>query len=380
MRTILIVIGCMSPLLTTAQHLTGEAPFDDTVEQSVVITQFPKDINELPRRKTDLSHLMPEAGNQGDKTSCWAFATTYVYRSMLDNPGDKDWFLKPERIYSPEYTYQRYKKNQSGCSGTNHSYAILNQLLKDGAVPITLLPYTAACDVDITKVQPRAKLPQYTMEIGRDIHSMKRILAQGIPVIISMKVDTDFSDPNFSGTAPDEPVWKTFGDDNGFHAMVCVGYDEDRRVIRVLNSWGEEWGNKGYAYISYDVASPAMQYFCYVAKVPKTEGSVGTPNRQSEVDTLSGNEISGWFKRNYFIPFKNLNFVLAEFDKNKGSAIIQVTDGNFNILKSFYAEVKSSKEFYIDGDKYTFKFENVANAGNNPFNKKAVFFTVENVN
>jgi C1A family cysteine protease len=34
--------------------------------------------------------------------------------------------------------------------------------------------------------------------------------------------------------------------------MLCVGYSEADEMFIVRNSWGEEWGDKGYCYMPYD--------------------------------------------------------------------------------------------------------------------------------
>ncbi|KKM63136.1 hypothetical protein LCGC14_1514590, partial [marine sediment metagenome] len=44
----------------------------------------------------------------------------------------------------------------------------------------------------------------------------------------------------------------------GYHAMIIVGYDEDRKQFLVRNSWGLHWahqndkGYKGHAWIPYE--------------------------------------------------------------------------------------------------------------------------------
>ena len=38
----------------------------------------------------------------------------------------------------------------------------------------------------------------------------------------------------------------------GSHAMVVVGYDDDRQAFRILNSWGRNWGEGGYGWFGYD--------------------------------------------------------------------------------------------------------------------------------
>ncbi len=37
----------------------------------------------------------------------------------------------------------------------------------------------------------------------------------------------------------------------GRHAVVAVGYDDAKERIIVLNSWGRDWGDKGYFYMPY---------------------------------------------------------------------------------------------------------------------------------
>ena len=38
----------------------------------------------------------------------------------------------------------------------------------------------------------------------------------------------------------------------GGHAVALVGFDDNRSVFIVRNSWGEEWGDKGYFYMPYE--------------------------------------------------------------------------------------------------------------------------------
>lgn len=38
----------------------------------------------------------------------------------------------------------------------------------------------------------------------------------------------------------------------GGHALLAGGYDDNKQHFIVRNSWGEEFGDKGYYYIPYD--------------------------------------------------------------------------------------------------------------------------------
>lgn len=35
------------------------------------------------------------------------------------------------------------------------------------------------------------------------------------------------------------------------HAMLVVGFDDDKKAIRIINSWGTNWGDHGFGWISY---------------------------------------------------------------------------------------------------------------------------------
>jgi len=44
----------------------------------------------------------------------------------------------------------------------------------------------------------------------------------------------------------------------GGHAICAVGYDHSRNLIKFKNSWGGNWGDNGYGYISYNYVNRYM--------------------------------------------------------------------------------------------------------------------------
>ena len=48
-------------------------------------------------------------------------------------------------------------------------------------------------------------------------------------------------------------VWDTMGpvDKQMGHAIVIVGFNDSLKAFKFMNSWGTDWGNKGYGWISY---------------------------------------------------------------------------------------------------------------------------------
>ena len=80
---------------------------------------------------------------------------------------------------------------------------------------------------------------------------MKKSLAEGKPVIIGMNCPDSFFDA--------KGVWRPAflespNRDHGGHAMCVVGYDDNMNggAFEIQNSWGTDWGNNGYIWISYN--------------------------------------------------------------------------------------------------------------------------------
>jgi C1A family cysteine protease len=45
----------------------------------------------------------------------------------------------------------------------------------------------------------------------------------------------------------------------GGHAVLLVGYDHERKLFKVRNSWGPSWGDGGYFWMPYDyVCDPEL--------------------------------------------------------------------------------------------------------------------------
>jgi hypothetical protein len=85
--------------------------------------------------------------------------------------------------------------------------------------------------------------------------AMKTVLAQGRPFIFWIDVSSNLTTSPPEGSPPDaiptvdlptEPVVDPRG-----HFMLALGYSDARDAFLVLNSWGNEWGKGGLAYLPY---------------------------------------------------------------------------------------------------------------------------------
>ena len=72
-------------------------------------------------------------------------------------------------------------------------------------------------------------------------------------VTFSFFIYDNFQDSNFSTgqmcmPTPDSKV-------SGEHAVVAVGFDDQKQAFLIRNSWGSDWGIKGYFWMPYDFIS-----------------------------------------------------------------------------------------------------------------------------
>ena len=89
--------------------------------------------------------------------------------------------------------------------------------------------------------------------IETDLALWKETLAAGYPIAFALNTFKNFDDASRNrGRVPMPKANAETRQTHGWHAMLCVGYSDIDKVFIVRNSWGIEWGDKGYCYIPYD--------------------------------------------------------------------------------------------------------------------------------
>jgi C1A family cysteine protease len=87
--------------------------------------------------------------------------------------------------------------------------------------------------------------------IPQDLNSLKGVLATGFPVSFGFSVYESFESDQVARTGIVPMPFRNESQIGG-HAVLIVGYNENDRTFLVRNSWGVDWGQKGYFTMPYD--------------------------------------------------------------------------------------------------------------------------------
>jgi len=91
-------------------------------------------------------------------------------------------------------------------------------------------------------------------EAAASLGTIKQTLAQGLPAMFGFTVYESIRQAKGGKIPFPKPEESVLGG----HAVLCVGYndglqiDSGKGAFIIRNSWGENWGDKGYGYLSYD--------------------------------------------------------------------------------------------------------------------------------
>jgi C1A family cysteine protease len=90
------------------------------------------------------------------------------------------------------------------------------------------------------------------------LDGMRQCLTMGYPFVFGFAVFESFDSIGKDGIMPiPNPDAEEL---MGGHAVMCCGFDEERRLMKVRNSWGSSWGKRGYFFMPYEFI--ADKRFC----------------------------------------------------------------------------------------------------------------------
>lgn len=94
--------------------------------------------------------------------------------------------------------------------------------------------------------------------VPQDLNSIKQYLINGYPLVFGIAVYLSFISNN-NGVIPMPNVSSETL--LGYHCVLIVGFDDSKLMFKVANSWGTNWGQKGYFYLPYSyVTNPDLSF------------------------------------------------------------------------------------------------------------------------
>jgi hypothetical protein len=129
----------------------------------------------------------------------------------------------------------------------------LEFLAKEGTVSAAIMPYdadqipTAVYATTKYRINNYLHLFQTLASVREKTFEVRKALIRGNPVIVEFQADDTFS--QLSATRSWEGNTTT---PNARYALLVVGFDEARQAFEVRSSWGPQWADNGYLWISYN--------------------------------------------------------------------------------------------------------------------------------
>lgn len=215
----------------------------------------------------DLRETNWKINDQGATGSCVGWATA---DSLLRWHFVKKGIINPTELLSVRFIWMASKETDEFNSKPSTFIEIAGTSLKAaldisrkyGCVTDSILPFNSGKlyendENSFFALASRLKILNYfslIKDTSSKISDWKNWIASGNgPILVRLNVDRNWLNATITDGKLDEYDLSSL---SGGHAVSIVGYTKDRLIIR--NSWGAEWGDKGFAYASFEYAEKAF--------------------------------------------------------------------------------------------------------------------------
>ncbi len=238
------------------------------------VNQSPKPMTVLPalldwRNKDGTNYVSPLL-NQANCGSCVAFASIGVMETQMRIASGLSNFnisLSPQNLFAC---------GGGACERGWMPDEAADFLKTHGVVDEACQPYMSgatgedvACSATCKDASTRTyRIAGYSQPTSyfKDVEKVKLALQSG-PLVTTLSVYEDFM--SYSSGVYKHVAGKWLGG----HAISIVGYDDATQSFIIRNSWGPEWGEGGFAHVSYkDLSGVGSQTWSF--QIPSANGSV----------------------------------------------------------------------------------------------------------
>jgi len=270
-KTILAILNIIIFLnLSFSQNYGAGLNFNDseykTVKKKAVLTRSL--YSTLPSSYS-LKKYAPIPKSQGQYGTCVGWSTAYAGMTILEsiskNRTNKS--VTTSNTFSPGFIYKQIKSsNDVSCKfGSSIKEALTIMQTKGVCKYSDMLETNCPSYISPTvfnkassyKITDFAKIFSMFDSKEYKIKAVKKSLSENNPVIIGMNLPKSFYKA--------KDVWKPTESSSltyGGHAMCVIGYDDNKSggSFEIMNSWGTDWGNSGFIWITYNDFHAFVKY------------------------------------------------------------------------------------------------------------------------
>ncbi len=250
------------PITLCAQDFNSGLLLNDD-QETPVLADFGAKFDAVKQIKVDLKPYAPIPQDQGELPSCVGWSVGYGALTIMAAQQQKwvnDNFITGQ-AFSPHFIYNQLVEDKN-CMYAGASFPSAFKLLERQGI---CKKKTFNVDNEECSVLPNASLKQEAKEnrikgyyqlfmkdasTPMKIRKIKKSLAEGFPVVVGM-----FLTPDFRRIRKGDQYWSPKATPKNQlypHAMVVVGYNDIKKSFELMNSWGDQWGNKGFIWVKYD--------------------------------------------------------------------------------------------------------------------------------
>jgi C1A family cysteine protease len=324
----------------------------------------------------DLSTKFPPIGDQGEYGTCVTWAVGYNLKTALngiDNQWSVSQLAQASNQTSPKDLFYAVPASQKGrnCNGTQFE-AAMDQLISRGGASLSTVPYSNLGDCSQTppsewnqdaannKLVNYRKIADKNNAASMTVENFKAYLAEGRPIAIGARLGDRFMRWN-SDAVIDYDTYQNPGMQHAYHAMVLAGYNDSKGAFKLMNTWGNSWGNQGTIWIDYDFF---VNSFCVAAFVAQNKTDFNISGGQvGSGDIITGLDVLAWNLADYDNPNSAdpLDRQITYNVYNSGTETVRASS-KWSILYMYYNAYNANDYDILIHDYYTNEFSNIPGA------------------
>lgn len=200
--------------------------------------------------ETDLSSFFPAIRDQGNEGSC----TGHAGRNLLSTIWNQ--FHGVSLDFSPQFLYraERICEGDPNVDGGAQSRTMVALLTETGICLEADDPYVDTGWKNPTTLAMLASAEKYRAGAYHRVWSLDTLrstIASKYPASLAIAVYESFESDAVAKTGL-VPMPSGREALMGYHEVCVAGISDTKRLIKVANSWGQEWGDQGYFYLPFD--------------------------------------------------------------------------------------------------------------------------------